>query len=544
MNVRLRQRLQTLRVAGTALVLSVLLSFPSSAAYVRNSGDLQPATYLFDLFLNTRGIGLEREVDLWFDAYVCYVTKHGSSGARSRLNALKNLTWGQTYPQMDLLASDIGAWLKACTFSGVHLYSPMDAPAPLEWPTADETFSVQTTPYPLYDYEKNPIVASGDYQYLFSYMRTGSDGTIYKCNCSIPKGTDFFGVVTGCWSYKNLSYITFYKKDRSSAGYSECPVYTVAEWYDPVTHTRKGGNGGKYYGIDAGIGIGQQQVLSLPFPVGMFSASYYLKGGADSQVRNGFCPVLSSHYPLKSIFSEDFQVDSMSSSVALPASSAAGKTILASIAAASTADTRKTLQSEAGLTLTWRPLPYRIEYYYDGILQEQQELSVSPDENTVQEVPPLEKNGYRLTDSPYAPALPANITRTDNTISVSYESWEYPYTVNYYYGSTLRDSVSLSVPSYANTVSEVPLLTDSSVYQLRDSPYSPALPAEINDETNVIDVYYSSPVSDSVSSGFGSIAESLKAFLLSALPYALGILCGIFLLFFLVRFYKRTVDKS
>lgn len=544
------QPLKHLRLFLLTGLLCACLCFPASAAYVKNSGDLQPATYLFSLALHANGLSVTENIEMWFDAYGFYLEAYGDSGARSRLNALKSLSWGGTFSQMDQLYADVHAWINACKQEPSGRFrSPMTAASqkPLDWISSDSSNygSIQTTPYSIYDYEKNPLVTSGEYEYLFSEMYYYS-GAIYKRNVFKPKGASLFGAVSYHYPYSDKVNIRFYIKDSSSVGYSRVSLPCIEEWYDANTHEFIASNGAAFQGTVNFSGFSAKWLANLPFPVIEYSIDGYIKGdtSAYSLSQKGFYPIVLGGIYKKLIFSKQFQVASMSPSVALPASASAGKTVLASIAAASTADTRRTLRSEAGLTLTWVPWSYEVSYYYDGILQEQQSLEVSPDENTVQEVPQAETYGYRLTDSPYAPELPTDITKTDNTISVFYESWEYPYTVNYYYGSTLQDSVSLSVPSYANTVSEVPLLTDSSIYKLRDSPYSPELPADINETANVIEVHYVSPVSESVSSGFGRIFESLKAFVAAAIPYALGVIVLTVFVFFILRIYKRIASKS
>lgn len=541
---------QHLRLFLLTGLLCACLSFPASAAYEKNSGDLQPATYLFALALHAHGLSVTEDIEMWFDAYGFYLEAYGDSGARSRLSALKSLSWSGTFSQMDQLYADVHAWITACSQEPSGRFgSPMTAASqkPLDWVSSDSSNygSIQTTPYAIQGYNQNPLVTSGEYEYLFSEMYYYS-GAIYKRNIFKPKGASLFGAVSYHYPYSDKVNIQFYIKDNSSAGYSQISLPCVTEWYDANTHALTGTNGSIYQGSVSFSGFSAKWLANLPFPVMEYSIAGYLKGDASaySLSQKGRYPIVLGGVFKKRIFTDQFQVASMSSSVALPASASAGKTVLASIAAASAADTRKALAANAGLTLTWVPWSYEVSYYYDGSLQEQQSLEVSPDENTIQEVPQAETYGYRLTDSPYTPKLPTDITKTDNAISVFYESWEYPYTVNYYYGSTLQDSVSLSVPSYANTVSEVPLLTDSGIYQLRDSPYAPELPVQVDADTNVIAVYYSSPVSESVASGFGRILESLQAFVAAAIPYALGVLGLTVFVLFILRIYRRIASKS
>lgn len=187
--------------------------------------------------------------------------------------------------------------------------------------------------------------------------------------------------------------------------------------------------------------------------------------------------------------------------------------------------------------------PYTVEYYYDGTLGETRKFFARSYANTVTEVPEIGKAGYKLADSPYSPALPAVIDDTNNVIRVDYVSWNYPYTVKYYFGSTLKEKRQFSVPSYNNVISNVPLI-ESGVFKLAESPYKPALPVTINEDNNVIEVHYVSPAALSFSEEMDGTVSNIKRVMVSVIPRAaFFVLLSIFI-WFLVKWIRKLLEKG
>jgi len=187
--------------------------------------------------------------------------------------------------------------------------------------------------------------------------------------------------------------------------------------------------------------------------------------------------------------------------------------------------------------------PYTVEYYYDGTLGETRKFFARSYANTVTEVPEIGKAGYKLADSPYSPALPAVIDDTNNVIRVDYVSWNYFYTVKYYFGSTLKEKQQFSVPSYNNVISNVPLI-ESGVFKLAESPYKPALPATINEDNNVIEVHYVSPAALSFSEEMDGTVSNIKRVMVSVIPRAaFFVLLSIFI-WFLVKWIRKLLEKG
>ncbi|MDL2220027.1 InlB B-repeat-containing protein, partial [Ruminococcaceae bacterium OttesenSCG-928-O06] len=127
-------------------------------------------------------------------------------------------------------------------------------------------------------------------------------------------------------------------------------------------------------------------------------------------------------------------------------------------------------------------LPYIVKYYYNDVHDDTLDYSSSVQVLTpqVSSVPLQPKTGYKLSDTPYEPALPTTITAEDNVIKVYYvtdDSIRLPYTVKYYYNDVHDDTLdySSSVQVLTPQVSSVPLQPKAG-YKLSDTPYVPELP--------------------------------------------------------------------
>jgi len=190
---------------------------------------------------------------------------------------------------------------------------------------------------------------------------------------------------------------------------------------------------------------------------------------------------------------------------------------------------------------SWK-YPYTVEYYYDGILKETKKYTVPSYANTISEIPGTEKKGYKLADSPYAPALPTVIDESNRVIKVNYNSWEYAYTVKYFFGSTLKETRNFSIPSYDNVLRKVPLI-NSGVFVLSSSPYVPRLPVVIDDNNSVIEVHYVSPTALAVTDEINGTVVKVEKSVLSIIPALLNIICTVFFTVFLVKWFKRTSKR-
>ena len=147
-------------------------------------------------------------------------------------------------------------------------------------------------------------------------------------------------------------------------------------------------------------------------------------------------------------------------------------------------------------------LDYEIRYFYND--EEETELRIQQTVHVltpeVSEVPLQPKLGYKLSDEPYNPPLPATVSSLGDddiyVINVHYvtdESALLNYEVRYFYDDIedITRRTMLSVHVLTPVVSSVPLQPKPG-YKLAENPYSPNLPATITSLTSpdVINVYY------------------------------------------------------
>lgn len=354
------------------ITVIMLLSnvFVSFASFTYHSGAIQPCTYVFSLVLAANGLISDFNIDNSYIAYKKWLENRNDNSSVQALNSLSNVSWGGTYSDIQNLYNNVNTWLLSTGSYGTEnsVYkSSMKKSVPVEWVTLNDSFSVQAVPYSMLDYNKNPVVASGNYDYLFSDSYTVGNSTIYKRNNFKPKNSVVFGICDGLYSYSERIKVSFYIKDSaSSSGYSPFDLTTVWESYNINTHVRVDGCGSVYLTTFGWLGVDAKWLSLLPFPVffDTASASEYCRTGSTANAlgSNEYPFIFSSVHPRI----QKLELLSLDSSIKLPSSASDALANLNSLKASDVSGLPKAI-NDCGMGISWK-LPYTVSFYTDGKL--------------------------------------------------------------------------------------------------------------------------------------------------------------------------------
>lgn len=388
-----------------------------------------PALYAFSLALMLNGVDASSNITMWYDAYKCHAQHVGDSAALSAMEGLKSCSWGESGYNMEPLYNSVRNWVAdaGVDASGNLFYTSIAPSVHLEKPEFEGAYTVQSAPVTIPGAEVSPYWNEEKYSYVFSTLSWVNGRTTYSKSNYFRRndGADLFAVAVYVGDSTIRRRVYFYQNNGDGT-YSEYGLFGLTGNYkvsdDSVAYKPDYSNASEHETLymfeDAG------DLCDFPFPVFMNETDaleYCQDGSLDKAVKDNAYPLETDAFHTNVSGKEISSVGSLD----FPASAADGSAAMASLRASASSASYKELSSlllGAGVSVTWKEIPYTVNYYYDGILKRTETFSIQPDDSTVSEVPVSEDGFYKLGDAPYDPPLPFAVDAQHNSISVRYVS--------------------------------------------------------------------------------------------------------------------------
>ena len=130
---------------------------------------------------------------------------------------------------------------------------------------------------------------------------------------------------------------------------------------------------------------------------------------------------------------------------------------------------------------------YKVEYYFDGILDENSTEIINANKgDVIESVNDKIIRGYELDKTEN---LPLTVSDEDNIIKVYYKKAEYNYQINYYYDNIKDDSKTENLKAkYEAKITDYPEKTDNR-YTLSEVRNIPLIISD-DESLNIVDIYY------------------------------------------------------
>ena len=130
---------------------------------------------------------------------------------------------------------------------------------------------------------------------------------------------------------------------------------------------------------------------------------------------------------------------------------------------------------------------YKVEYYFDGILDENSTEIINANKgDVIESVNDKIIRGYELDKTEN---LPLTVSDEDNIIKVYYKKAEYNYQINYYYENIKDDSKTENLKAkYEAKITDYPEKTDNR-YTLSEVRNIPLIISD-DESLNIVDIYY------------------------------------------------------
>ncbi len=539
--------------------MAISLFFNVQTAF---AAEVTPAVYILAVASYACGMDINAYSPAFLDAYKSYLELEGDTATLNQIKSFETLSWGATVTGMESFTRKLKSFFDKYVGPGDDSLPVYDRrPYAFKFPCKKRSYSgwitdvnekrISGTPYT----DVFSTAPSG-YQYLFSdwYAVKITSGVNagkvmnVKRNIFAPAGSEIVAYYYADGFTKN-AIVKFYRWDSAKDDVSDpITLKSAATSYWADTGTLNG----KDTSVTASFNWTRFAIRdAMVFPVKAFSylpyIRNYFRGNGKPFVypNSAECVIGNYNYSFYQMIHEPFTY--VGNTLVLPTDASSAKNLITDFHFGSYGFSTDRFSdgflNKASFSIGY-PFEYTVNYEYDGVQDGSSDITVSSHDRTISTVTPKEKAGYRLAQEPYTPALPAKVNTGANTITVNYESWEYPYTVEYYYDNTLKDKKEFSIPSYDNVVKEVPLLESSGIYKLSESPYSPVLPFTVDDQNHVLKVLYVSPVGQAVTKQVGGVFQNIKKFIVSVFPILIGLILAVFLIIFFVKWFKRVTQKG
>lgn len=527
-----RIKLLFVSVLSSALLLSS--SFPS---WAKSVSDVTPSEYIFMTMLQACGIRTSDANGQWLAAYRGYLEATGNTAMLNRLNSYSSLNWGDTASGVDALYNSLKGWLSQSSSYGTDAkcYTLPSSPSP-----APDKVSSGTSILSVSFSDVNPIKDAG-YDYLFSdvYTHDFNNRMVYaRRNIYRPSGTEVFGFVQSSSVYDNKLKVYFAVKDSSQAsGYQIINLKCVQTAYysDNDALAYKNSSAYAYYFSEPDI------CSAMNYPFKVFSnaddaATYAKTGVANNLFSSDKCSLCWHSESGVNLSLQKTNALEISDTMTLPSSNADAMAAYNNVVGNLPLTTATDRLKACGLTASF-DLPYTVEYYKDGNLEKSAKGSVTTLSPTLESLEIESFPGYKL-DSETSSGFPFTVSEENNTIKLYYQSYNLPYTVEYYQDGKLSSTVQGEVSSLSPVIESVELSPPSG-YNAK----AEGLPFTVTEDNNTVKVYYTNSSVDAVLSGVNNTISGLKDFLGPALPLGLGAATAGGSIWTVVKIFKRIASK-
>ena len=497
---------------GISVMISIALTalFSMSQMMTVFAADVSAENYVFSLILRACGVSPGTKVGAWQDAYEGYLEKTGNQALLNQVKGYESLSLGSTAQGVDDLYWSVRQWLSSATVKESRadscLYelpsSPTPKPDVLSVPGSD---SIRSDPFsgpgPL------PAAEAETYSFLFadSFTTSYNNGNLLVCavrNVYAPKGIEVFGVVTAYTDYGAKIRIEYFTPDASSStGYRSVELKDMrAEYYlSDGSFYRK-----PNYSISWNWNSRNARA-NMNYPFKIFAtakdAENYCKTGTVSNLFSQNSITLSSGGTSQGADLEliNHKVDSVSSSISLPANAVSASAALSSLQAPMDLDSLSKALTSAGMEVAYTA-SYKIEHYKRDVSDLDKPVSwIKESEEALSGVVGQEAS-FKPKSYPsflYTPELTdpqdARILGDGSLIIRLYYKPDpdaaLPYTVEYHKDGEVFETISGTVPMFGDRF--VRTCEDlCPQYYLPDNKASTPLPFEVSELKNTIHIYY------------------------------------------------------
>ncbi len=508
------------RVISVIISIAVTALFSMSQMMTVFAADIAPVNYVFSMVLRACGVSPGEKVGAWQNAYEGYLEKTGNQTLLSQVKGYGSLSWGSTAQGVDDLYWSVREWLSSATVKEFGadscLYELPSSPAPqIQKPPEPGVTSINTTPFS----HLAPLSGAdaGDYEYLFSdvtastWSPNDNPSVLYPAyfqrNVYAPKEIELFGVVMQYNSYDDKVIVEYFTPDASSSkGYRSVSVKSVFTCYkfsngDIV----KSPNNISTWNWNRSV---FRSVMNYPFKIFATAkaAENYCKTGTVSNLFTLDSMTLSSGGIKQGADLEliNVKVDSVSSSMSLPANAAAASAALSSIQAPMDLGSLSKALASAGMEVAYTA-SYKIEHYKQDVSDPDKPVSwIKESEESLSGVVGQEAS-FKPKSYPnflYAPELTdpqdGRILGDGSLVIRLYYKPDpdatLPYTVEYHKDGEVFETISGTVPMFGDRI--VRACEDlCPQYYLLDTKASTPLPFEVTEQNNTIQIYYKKDLS-------------------------------------------------
>ena len=495
---------------GISVMISIAVTvlFSMSRMMTVFAADVSAENYVFSLVLRACGVSPGEKVGAWQDAYEGYLEKTGNQALLNQVKGYESLSWGSTAQGVDDLYWSVRQWLSSASVkeSGADscLYELPSSPAPQVTKLTDlNSYSVNTTPFS--DTVSLPGSEAENYSYLFSDMyclNSNNRNVYYHRNHYAPKGVEVIGIITNTYVFEGRVRVDFYTLDSSSStGYRSIAFkfMSCAHYADDDSLY------GRWSQVREASWDGKPPRCVMNYPFKIFAtakaAENYCKTGTISNLFTLDSMTLFSGGIKQGADPEliNIKVDSVSSSMSLPANAASASAALSSIQAPMDLDSLSKALTSAGMEVAYTA-SYKIEHYKQDVSDLDKPVSwIKESEEALSGVVGQEAS-FKPKSYPnflYAPELTdpqdARILADGSLVIRLYYKPDpdaaLPYTVEYHKDGEVFETVSGTVPMFGDRF--VRTCEDlCPQYYLPDNKASTPLPFEVSELKNTIHIYY------------------------------------------------------